>query len=299
MSSDCINNLIEIAKVRVGVYDGFEPFFSSFDTLSKNEINNINFVLRNLNIDFDNICVEYLDFHEVLTGAKESLKSISPDAKRIFNELYPDLKFVFDETADISQFESLAYPSIISKDYVARYTVQIVAPQKFEKCSKYFLAHEFIHVIKDINPNEVRLFFTKFETIPILWEFIQAYSDNDPLVMSRLFTERYKLMVDIKRNLYDANCFLKEYKNGNVQCDKRILREIVYIRKEALMYLNSFYYAVSLFNKFIFDECLVLNYINEVLECQITTKDLIDKFNQNSFDCEYQEGFNLIKSFIK
>ena len=27
--------------------------------------------------------------------------------------------------------------------------------------------------------------------------------------------------------------------------------------------------------------------------------DPTDKFNQNSFDSEYQEGFNLIKSFIK
>lgn len=271
--------LINIAKNKLKIYGIYKPYFSYFDSLTDEDLNNIKIVLDNLHFEVEETIGVESSFNEILTGAKESFDWFSSDVFEIFNILLPRITFSIDQEAGPSEFEALTDASLRFDNTLNRYTSQIVIPQRIEECSKYFLSHEFIHVVKDINYDEMRLLFTSIETVPILWEFINSYLDGDYSVMARVFSERYNQMLNIEMIYNDSNIFLDKYSKKNIKCSDKLAEAIQLLNMEACMYLNSFYYAICLFERFLGNEKLVLEYINKVLSGVITTKQLISKFD--------------------
>lgn len=300
MASSHFKELIETANNVLNVYGQYEPYFSYFDSITNSEMNNVNVVLSDLHFKCKRINENEIPFKDVLSGAMESFKWFSKDVQDIFERVFTIIDFDVNPEAGVSDFVALTTPTVSTNKCVNRYTMRIVTPQIVEKCSKYFLSHEFIHAIKDTYYDEMKLLFTSIETIPILWEFIQSYLDGDDVTMSRVFSERYDQMLHIEILYNESNIFLDSYSKGGINCNQRLVDAVKLVNMESIMYLNSFYYAVCLFERFLRNKKAVLEYLDRVLVGKITTKyfinvcSLLDDENNDEVYAKGLKTFKLI-----
>ena len=296
MGSRRFDQLVQYAKSRRDDFQTYRPYISYFDNLTSEELDNIKKVLEH----FDSKCSvgKEVVFDDVLTAAKESFSTIAPCVKDTFEQVYSIIDFEKGDCFEISDYIAMTQTTVKDNTYLNRYTLKIVLPQKFEECSKYFLGHEFVHAVKDINYDEFRLLFTSIETVPILWELITSYIDGNYNIMARTFTERYNQMLNIEYWYNYSSTFLNLYTDGKVRCGDTLAKDIQMINMETSMYLNSFYYAVSIFQRFLTNQKVVLDGLEKVLYSLITTKQFIsfcENLGNTSNEFTFAEGLKKFK----
>lgn len=231
-----------------------------------------------LNIEVICSCKDMINTACFISESSYSLdfvKEACVDTMKIFDEGIADRAFnvmafidvipVFDEgfifNTDIryGRFEKNVVDT--SNGYVD----VIRTPRILDENAFIFLGHELIHAIKDTNYPEFQLLLTLGEVIPNFYEFIIA--ENIPEISRNYWNCRLEII---------KNC-IEEYKAISADLsrslfDKNILR---YLLSNKGVYLNSFYYALVLYNLYKIYPDWVMKNVLRVLNHEITTKDLL------------------------
>lgn len=164
---------------------------------------------------------------------------------------------------------------------------RIILPDYFTLSSVHFLAHETCHILKELNPLECKGLYSDEEVIPITLELISAFEDRN----FDVFKRREYLMRDTadlyKKLSSDKRYITSEDKVGFVSCYRK-----------CIMYLNSFYYAMKLFSRYLEDKENTLEYIEMVLIGQSTTRRLVDVLFTED-DIAYDIGLSEFRSKLK
>ena len=152
---------------------------------------------------------------------------------------------------------------------------------------RIFLGHELVHVNKELNLDEYRLFLTYSDVIPMLYEFVvmrdKAYEViNNRFALLKTETKRY-------------NDVTKHMKSGK---DKDLYKVL---QSRAGQYLNSFYYAVVLYKMYKNDSKMILDYMKRVMKCEMTTLDMLKDLGIHLVDNHeyYNEQMQEFKSIIR
>ena len=158
----------------------------------------------------------------------------------------------------------------------AKKAMCIEVPSTLNATSSYFLTHELTHALKERNPLECTNLFTTAEVIPILIELITAYESNNKKIIENVFSKRKDLIIST----------IDFYKNHHLKNPAPYTISGCYI--------NSFYYALSLFSLYLKYPDTILLTLQNVLNCQLTTdallKILLESSEKENFDEEYQTG---------
>ena len=140
------------------------------------------------------------------------------------------------------------------------------------------LGHEHCHALKDSNYLEHQYIYVLGETIPIFYELIN-YEHN--------FLKQQNLIQRFKGLNQDINIFLEasqllnqpnnnQYNISYYFTDKQIYN---FARSYSGVYLNSFYYAIILYNMYKKNPTKILKSISSVLKQEITTYEMLNKLN--------------------
>lgn len=158
-------------------------------------------------------------------------------------------------------------------------------PQIIDTNAEVHLTHELIHAIKDTNFEEYKLVATLSDVIPIFYELIGTERDEQlrqdilNIRISVLGREiiTYKIAtMNMKKNMHEKDLYRVMQNRGG-------------------QYLNSFYYALILYNMFKLDRERIIGMVNRVLRREITTLDMLielgvyTKDNNHLFDEELDE----------
>lgn len=163
----------------------------------------------------------------------------------------------------------------------------VILPEYFTLSSVHFLVHETTHILKELNPMECMGIYSDEEVIPIAIELISAFENKN----FDVFKKREYLMKDMA-DLYikltrDKGHIAKEDMVGFTSCYRK-----------CIMYLNSFYYAMKLFSRYLEDKESTLEYIEMVLVGETTTKKLLDVLFTED-DISYDIGISEFRSTLK
>ena len=137
--------------------------------------------------------------------------------------------------------------------------------------SLFDFVHEHIHSLKETNYYEYINSFVLGETISLFYELISFNLDNilrREIIMTRL----YNLNND-KNVFITSNCFFDMAND----IDDKLLFE--HIRSKVGCYLNSFYYAVILYNMYKETPKKILDLVSRVLKHEITTLQMLEMLN--------------------
>lgn len=160
----------------------------------------------------------------------------------------------------------------------------IILPEYYTLSSIHFLAHEICHVLKEFNPLECMNVYTLEEVIPITIELITAYEKR----RFDVFRKRELLIKDT------ADLYLKLSNDRKYISNEDMLGFMACYRK-SMMYLNSFYYAMKLFSKYLEEKEETLEFIEMVLTGECTTERLMDILFCES-DSSYDIGISEFKN---
>ncbi len=234
-----------------------------------------------------------ISFGDLLSLSIEGLFKIglvNPAKKAL--ALVNDIQYVQTDVSSLSSFvtNSMAVQSGTS---VAKKCVSVFVPETITLSSTAFLSHEFAHIIKEENPNECKGINTNLEVVPILIELITAdlILPNPEIIHIERDITMYHEAVFFKR-------ILKELKNEHTSQERKVL---ITALGTSLVYLNSFYYAMILYNIYLDDNEFVLALINKVLNKELTTFDvivMIDDVMKLGND-SYATGFKEFKNRLK
>lgn len=223
-----------------------------------------------------------ITFKDLLTGA---IKIFSPKGigfsyvGNIVESFLPNIKFSKGLSIYDFDFTVLSDIACNGNSYY-KIPNTIVLPEYFTLSSISFLAHETCHILKEINPLECRGIYSDEEVIPIALELISAFESRN----FDVFKKREYLIKDVA-DLYiklskDKDHIIKEDMIGFMTCYRK-----------CIMYLNSFYYSMKLFSRYLEDKMTTIEYIEMVLTGNCTTKRLIDVlFTEDDFS--YEIGVN-------
>ena len=203
---------------------------------------------------------------------------------RIFgDDIYSRIKSIVDGVSVDSQFEEIdKFTTVmgfkVNSDGLiftdSGIVDSYVVPYSVYELSMYHMAHEHIHALKETNYNEYKNGITIGETIPIFLEFI-IYHQNRVL-SDELIKTRLKSLI-INKSEYMFYDSLVEF-NGGYEIDTNVEMISMYefLRSRFGCYLNSFYYALILYNMYKVNSDKILNLINKVLKHDITTYDMLN-----------------------
>jgi len=127
-----------------------------------------------------------------------------------------------------------------------------------------FLTHEFLHGLKETNYQEY-VNINLADVIPLFYELITA--DNNVKIQKDLLNIRIALLKANRNGYMVASNNIKKSKN-----DKDLYKIEQTFTGE---YLNSFYYALILYNMYKNNSGLVLNAVSRVLKHEITTLNML------------------------
>lgn len=228
-----------------------------------------------------------ITFNALITGTKNlfdevGLCRVSGTAKSILSSTR------FGKGLSIHDFD-FTVMSDIAFDGESYYKVPniVILPEYYTLSSIHFLAHEVCHIIKEINPRECMNVYTLEEVIPITIELITAFEKS----RFDVFKKRELLIKDT------ADLYLKLTKDKDFICKEDMFGFMSCYRK-SIMYLNSFYYAMKLFSRYLEDKEDTLEFIEMVLVGESNTKRLVDiLFTED--DCFYDIGLSEFRSKLK
>lgn len=153
-----------------------------------------------------------------------------------------------------------------------------VIPNDLYEISLMFASHEYMHALKDTIYYEYILNKTIGETIPMFYELISC-EDNVDLKKEMIKTRLY-FILDNRQEYLLFNDMIRQKASEYIFSDNINLREEVdlyrFIRSKIGCYLNSFYYALILYNLYKKNPSRVLELIIKVLRHEITTLDMLE-----------------------
>ena len=154
-----------------------------------------------------------------------------------------------------------------------------------------FLAHEFIHALKETNYQEYILINSLSDVIPMFYELVQISND----------TERKKDFLNIRMSLLILEKNNYNMATANITRSKNDAELYKVLQGRSGQYLNSFYYSLVLFNIYKSDPSLVLSAIKKVLNHEMTTLDMLINLGiyQENFDKVFNEEVGNIRKSLK
>lgn len=176
-----------------------------------------------------------------------------------------------------------------------RETEMIYIPRALADYSSPFLCHEIGHSIKNLNPEENRTIKTLEEVIPILIELITAYETCDIYTFKNVCSNRLDFMITNSCRFINSYNMIRSKDIDSEE--KKLYRFDLELNA---CYLNSFYYVMSLFNLYLKDNILVLEYVAKVLNGEMTTKEMIKSLEDEvgSYDTGYKLGLDKFKKNV-
>lgn len=192
--------------------------------------------------------------------------------------------------SDDSLFQVL-YKPILKNNEIIKMPASIIIPSDFNiKTAGHYLVNIIANILKNCNVQEEKLFMTYNNVIPILLEMISAY-ESSPIETKEVFRKKQDFILKTIK-IYNI---LIEYapKNPNQDLDEQNL-----IIATAGQYLTSFYYALGLFYEYLQKPYSILEDIDDVLDCEATTLNVIEEHMDKDSDEKYQKGLAKFKKLI-
>ena len=230
-----------------------------------------------------------ISFEELVTGAKKVFSPKGIGFSRIGGVASKLLDFVeYKKHLSIYDFDFVTL-SDTAFDGLCYYKVPntVLLPDYFTLSSVHMLAHETCHMLKELNTLECKGIYTDEEVIPIAVELISAFESRN----FDVFKKREYLMLDT------ANLYIKLTKD-KVNIKKEDMFGFNSCYRKAIMYLNSFYYAMKLFSRYLEDKETTLEYIEMVLAGECSTKRLLDVLFTED-DLAYEIGLSEFRSKLR
>ena len=236
------------------------------------------------NADFINSLLPDKEFVLTFADRNRDLKNTVYVAGRSFN-IYRD-KILIKKLENIAlrdNYETrFAHPHqlgcTIGKNASTIFVHKFQIPTIFDRETPVILGHEYHHALKDTNPEEYLLQMGYADVIPIFYELVMA-SKREGDAKSNLLKARIN-MLNIDKKSYRLYHDL----TGNVVVN-------AYKISKHGEYLNSYYYALALFNVYKEKPEMVLGLVSKVLKHEMTTVDLLmvlDLYDEN-LDHEVRE----------
>ena len=164
-------------------------------------------------------------------------------------------------------------------------------PQIIDTNAEVHLTHELIHAIKETNFEEYKLVAILSDVIPIFYELIGTEKDE----------QLRRDILNMRVSVLGIESIT--YKNATMNMKKNMHEKDLYrvMQNRSGQYLNSFYYALILYNMYKIDKERIIGAINRVLRREITTLDMLielgiyTKDNNHLFDEELEEIMKVLK----
>lgn len=260
---------------------------SSFDNLKVHyhfdeDMEVCNYVISQL-CDFDISTINYgsvISYDELVSRSMLELRMFGDDIySKIrgiekITSIYSEIDNRYGFTTIIGFQVNNSGDILVNTGRVDRYII----PKERYELSIYHLAHEHVHALKETNYSEFQDSLTVGETLPIFFE-LMIYNPSE-ILKKELIKFRIKGLLQNKieyiyyDDLFD-NCieksvfYNKPIKNKNTDM-------CYFIRSKLGCYLNSFYYALMLYNMYRVTPDRIMNLVNMVLKHQITTYDMLN-----------------------
>lgn len=165
-------------------------------------------------------------------------------------------------------------------------------PSLFDGNSYVWLSHEYIHALKEVNKQEFYLTLKTADVIPILYEFILS-DDKNKYNKKQIYSMRLDM---IKSEAYTfMECM------DLIDSDKSNRELYQLLSCNASQYLNSYYYALLLYDMYLQDSVSILKYIKRVLNHEITTLQMLeylDLYHKDN-DIKYNNGLYEVLKMVK
>lgn len=164
-------------------------------------------------------------------------------------------------------------------------------PNIIDTKSEIFLGHELIHALKETNYEEYILVSLVSDVIPIFYELIG--SDMNEKVKKDIINFRMAMLKTERDTYNNATNNMKKSRH-----EKDLYKVL---QNRSGQYLNSFYYALILYNMYKKDSEGIIQVINRVLSREITTLDMLIELgiynvdNNVVFDTELEEVKKILK----
>lgn len=242
--------------------------------LTDSEIQNANFVAHHL---------EGINPHPIAL-APQTLDDVFDQSFSDIQLLGDDIAFTLGEILDNTNCV-IAYHSTAM--YTCHITYQVDEQTKkitnyngnvklyklsdnYDELSPLFLGHEHLHALKETNYQEYVDCQRVGDVIPLFYEMVKAYSTYQDLYQAWL-NQRIQFLIESKELYQNARESMKS-------CGKtRDLYKL--LATKSGQYLNSFYYAIILFNIYQTNPNSVLTLIEKVLKHELTTMEMLSFFN--------------------
>jgi len=253
-----------------------------FNYLFKRDIDVCNYMINVLPSQF-NVLGTYnrINITQLILDSLEEFKNFDIHNYKSLCNLINDVEFltIDDEhrfLIKMSHFNNNDYPGVVN---IVPHSY--VIPKIVYDIDVYTLTHEHCHGLKDTNPLEAKNNLIFGEVIPIFYElFTLDFENPKKLIMLK---HRLKHLNYIKYDYLMANELVKE----EIGCtyfeydeEEFYLRSIYeYIRSYIGRYLNSFYYAVILYNMYKENPTKISDYVSKVLSHELTTYDMLLELN--------------------
>lgn len=212
---------------------------------------------------------------QLFTRSLENLrKYIKEDCyKQLFAIVYTTPHYQLDEESafvNISYKQNPLTQEINKSGIIKSYGI----PTTLYETDIITLVHEHIHVLKDTNYYEYQNAFVTGEVLPIFFEIINYERSR---LKRMALSDRLQLLYRSK----EVCLYIKEKEVNLKSSQNESSNYDIYdfAKGYAGVYLNSFYYALILYDLYKKDPIKILKLISKVLNHQITTLELLNKLN--------------------
>ena len=233
-----------------------------------------------VNIDISQINYgKIVSLNELIEKSLEEIKNVGININNnVLNLLIKTpFEYVIDEKC---QFGTAVSYSFDNNDFVipdSGIITKYLVPSELYELSIYHLAHEYIHAMKDINYNEYKSCITLGEVIPLFYE-LMIYNPDELLKKELLKFRMFWLLNNKKDYLLFDYLYLDEWlKEWICETDNDCKCDVYeFMMTKDGCYLNSFYYAVILYNMYKETPKKILDLISRVLKHEITTLQMLE-----------------------
>jgi len=253
------------------------------NTFSFTDIEVCNYVSSQIPfIDVDGVYVgKNISLEELREKSLEELKLFDSLVVSRASSILSETPIVMSEGTEVFEFGTMvSYDHLDDGRIVADSGTisKYIIPNELSEFSILNFTHEQLHGLKETNYNEYLDNRVLGETIPLFYELVtNGLNENlkKELLKFRLQVlwgdkEEYKIF----NYLYESTGFFDIFvsNNGDITTKKSLYE---YIRSLRSCYLNSFYYAVILYNMYKVNPQKILNLVSMVLKHEMTTLQLL------------------------
>lgn len=252
--------------------------------LSKEDFLICEYVIDQLvNIDVDNIYYgKSILINELKEKSLEEIKIFGIDIKNKIIDLLYRTPFNYDFDKDSKFGTEISYSFDESDSLVSKIGIVsgYIVPSKLYELSVYHFVHEYIHMLKDTNYDEYKSFISLGEVIPLFYE-LMIYNPDEMLKKELLRLRMFWLFENRKDYLLLDYLYLGEWINEFVcETDNDCKCDVYeFMISKIGCYLNSFYYAVILYNMYKDNPKKILDLVSRVLKQEITTLEMLNILN--------------------